>query len=125
MRHLSPDFAEVENRAREIARSEVQAAQLLVREVEQRWNRRLGFAGIVISAFALIIVGFFTWHSPIARLDTKIDLVRDEFAKSKATDDRLTKLEADAKTITGDLKTMSDKISSLEETTGRLEKKGK
>jgi dUTPase len=80
LRHLSTDFAEVENRARQIARDEVQGAQLLVQQVEQRWNRRLTFAGILFSAAVLLIVGFFTWHSPIARLDTKIDLVRDDFS---------------------------------------------
>jgi len=125
LRHLSPDFAEVENRARDIARNEVKAAQLLVQEVEQRWNRRLAFAGIVVSALALIIVGFFTWHSPIDRLDTKIDLVQVEFARTKATDDRLTKLEADNKTSGVDIKALSDKINSLEDKIKRSEKKGR
>jgi len=116
---------EVENRARQIARSEVQAAQLLVQQVEQRWNRRLTFAGIVISAVALLIVGFFTWHSPIARLDTKIDLVRDEFTKTNTMDGRLTKLEQDGVTTAGDVKALSQKVSLLEGTSKRLEKNSK
>jgi hypothetical protein len=44
------------------------------------------------------VIGVISWFSPVTKLETKVDLYREEAAKSQAMEKRLEKMESDVKT---------------------------
>jgi len=116
LKYLSKDFAEVVKRAEDIARKQVHEAELELKVVERRFNQSLGWAGLVVTLIGAIVFGFFSWYSPVTKLETKVDSVREEYTQTKQTEGRLEKLESAPKTedLVGSLRSLEKRVNNLE-----------
>jgi deoxycytidine triphosphate deaminase len=112
--YLSRDFADVEERAERIAHAEVQEAQSRLRdevekaqrtlsEIEGRVNHRLNITIYVASLVVAVVIAVAGWFSPVAKLETKVDGLTEQFSQRQRTDQRLSDLEQKYDAIAGQL----------------------
>jgi|SRR5579872_710826 len=114
---LSVDFAEVTKRAQDIAQQEVSRAQLQVAEVERRWNRRIGVWGAVAAILGAAIVAFFTWYSPFRGIDTRLNLMEDNFNRRTELENRLNAVDNQLETLKANAAAMNRQLQQLEQST--------
>ncbi|PWU08169.1 MAG: hypothetical protein C5B47_05105 [Verrucomicrobia bacterium] len=119
LRYLAPDFADMTARARDIAREEVAAANTAFQRLEQRSNRLIAITGILSSLFIAAIIAFFGFYSPVSKLETKVDTMREQFVETKRLDGALETLRSQQQDSIG----QRIRIDRLEERTAVLEKK--
>ncbi|MFL6307393.1 MAG: dCTP deaminase domain-containing protein, partial [Candidatus Sulfotelmatobacter sp.] len=89
LRYLSRDFAEVTGRTKQIARDQVGAA------IDQ-WDKRLAIGAFILTLVITAVVAAVGLYSPVGKLDSKIDALREEFTHAKKVDqidERLKTLE--------------------------------
>jgi deoxycytidine triphosphate deaminase len=110
LRYLSKDFAEVGTRAERIAKEKVREATISA-----------ALLAAILTFVAAIIIGIGSLYSPVAKLETKVDLYQEQSTKAQDIEKRLQKLEGDAK-ATADV---AETVRSLEKRTAALEKKVK
>jgi dCTP deaminase len=86
---LSKDFVDVERRAVEIARKEVEHAELGVKQLEAKWQRWAVIATIVVA----IISGVLVRMSNVDVLNKKIDLLEQDVRNRIQVEEKIEKID--------------------------------
>jgi len=121
LHYLCPDFMDLEKRAGEIAKREVEIAQRSIHEIERRLSRKFDFTTIAASLLVAAAVAVFSIWSPVSKLDNRVDLLSQEIHKANDGDHKLQNLPTrdDIDQIMKRLDSMDKRVTTVEKRSGK------